>query len=243
MKRNILLVEDNEKSRKLLLKLITAIDEEFVIYEADNIDTAYKYALECSVHLFILDIIIDTSVRGDVSGITFAWNMRQLKQYKSTPIIFITSLEDPKLFAYSELHCYQYIEKPYDKEKVTLKICEALEIMMEDENNRSVCFRRDGLLFPIKITNILYITFEKPVIKIYQINDDMLEIGYQPIHRVLYKLNSHNFIQCNRNTVVNINYVESIDTANSFLKLKHMENLLTLGKIYRKKFMRELENG
>lgn len=242
MKHNILLVEDNEKSRKLLLQLLMEIDSEFVIYEADNIDTAYRYALQRPIHLFLLDIIIDTSVRGDVSGIIFASHIRQLKQYKATPIIFITSLEDPKLFAYSELHCYQFIEKPYDREKVRLIIGEALGIIEDDGNNKSVCFRKDGLLFPVRVSDILYITFEKPVVKIYQIND-MLEIAYQPIHRVLYRLDSQEFLQCNRSTVVNKRYIENIDMVNGFLKIKHMERLLTLGNIYKKKFMRELENG
>lgn len=242
MRKNILLVEDNEKSRKLLVSLLKKISSEIAVYEADNIDTAYKYAMEQNIHLFLLDIIIDTSVRGDVSGITFAGYMRELKQYKSTPIIFITSLEDPKLFAYSELHCYQYIEKPYDREKVKIKVQEALGLITGSENNRSVCFRKEGLLFPVKLSHILYIVVEKPVVKIYQINET-LEIGYQPMHKVLYKLNSDDFLQCNRNTIVNTNYIESIDTANNFLKIKYTENLLTLGNIYRKKFMRELENG
>ncbi len=242
MKKNVLLLEDNESSRRLLSKLLFEMGGELTVYEADNIGSAYRYAVECTIHLFLLDIIIDTSVSGDVSGLTFASNLRQMKQYKKTPIIFITSLQDPKLFTYSELHCYQFIEKPYDREMTLRKVREALELTAEDERNKKVCFRKDGLIFPVAVSKILYITFEKPVTRIYQI-DDMLEISYQPVHRMLYRLNSRDILQCNRSTVININYIENIDTANSFVKMKYTEKLLTLGSVYKKKLIRELEDG
>ena len=241
MEKNILIVEDDEKIRKMLSKIICEIDENLVVYETDNIDTAYRYALQRRIHLFLLDIIIDTTTRGDTSGIDFASNIREIGEYRTTPIIFITSLEDPKLFAYSELHCFQYIEKPFAQELIVEKVQEALGITLKDDDNRNIFFRKSGILFPVKLSNIQYIVFEKPVIRIYQVND-ILEIGYQPIGRILYKLNSNNFLQCNRNTIVNIYFIENIDVINKFIKLKGTANQLVLGNIYRKKFMRDLGN-
>ena len=240
MNRSVLLAESNKKTRELLLKLLMEIDPELRLYIANNIETAYKYAHQCSIHLFLLDTVMDNSDKTDVSGIVFARDMRKLKQYRTTPIIFISALEDPKLYAYSELHCYQYIEKPFDMDKTVNKIREALGIETE-EYDRRICFRKDGLLFPVKISEIIFIVFEKPVIKIYKTNG-MLEIHYQPIQKILYKLNSQDFVQCNRNAVVNINYIENIDTTNRFLKMKNSENMLTLGDVYKRRLMRNFEN-
>ena len=94
MKKKVLIVEDNEKSRKALLKMLSEIDQELILYEADNIDVAYRYAMQYKIHLFILDIIMDPIVRGDTSGMEFASNVRKMRIYKTTPIIFITALED-----------------------------------------------------------------------------------------------------------------------------------------------------
>lgn len=240
MKKNVLLAEGNKKTRELLIKLLMEIDSELRIYTADNIDTAYRYAHQCSIHLFLLNTVMDTSDQTDVSGIIFAEDIRKLKRYRTTPIIFISALEDPKLYAYSELHCYQYIEKPFDRDQTLNKVREALGIETEDYDRR-ICFRKDGLLLPVKISDIIFIIFEKPRIKIYKING-MLELNYQPIQKILYKLNSQDFVQCNRNVVVNINYIENIDMANRFIKMKNAEDMLTLGEVYKRGLMRKFED-
>lgn len=242
MKRNVLLLEDNEKSRKILKELLKEIDSEITVLEADNLNSAYGYAMQYTIHLFILDIIIDTTVRGDTSGVTFASHIREIRRYKSTPIIFISYLEDPKLFAYSELHCFQYIEKPYNSEKVIYKIKEALGLVHEDEKDKCVCFRKDGLLFPVKVSNVIFVMCEKPYTRIYMIND-ILEIAYQPLRKIIEKLNSDTFVLCNRSTLVNKDYIVAIDIVNKFLKMKYTDKPLPLGEVYGKILVSEMKNG
>ena len=67
---------------------------------------------------FIVDIILEKTKNGDMSGMTFADNIREIERYKATPIIFTTSLEDPKLHAYAHLHCYQYFDKYYREDEL-----------------------------------------------------------------------------------------------------------------------------
>lgn len=242
MKRNILLLEDNEKARKMLTLLLKGIDSEISVLQADNINSAYGYAMQYMIHLFVLDIIIDTSSRGDTSGITFASNIREIRKYKCTPIIFISSLEDPKLFTYSELHCFQYIEKPFNNERVVNKVKEALEIEDRNEADRRVCFRKDGLLFPVKVSNIIYIMCEKPYTRIYTVNDT-LEIAYQPLRKIIEKLNSDAFTLCNRSTLVNKDYIDAIDIVNKLLKMKCIDRQLSLGEVYGKNLVSEMKDG
>lgn len=241
MKKKVLIVEDNEKSRKALLKMLSEIDQELILYEADNIDVAYRYAMQYKIHLFILDIIMDPIVRGDTSGMEFASNVRKMRIYKTTPIIFITALEDPMLFAYSEIHCYQYIEKTFQEEKVAEKVREALGIAEESEDDRTIFFRKEGILFPVKIADIQYIVFKRPTISIYRAND-ILEVGHQPIERILRMLNSDHFLQYSRNTIVNVDYIEMIDVVSNYIKLKNGSRII-LGVSYRRSIMREIGNG
>lgn len=239
MRRNILIVEDNEKTRKMLAALLNTIDDDLFILEADHVDIAYKYAMQYTISLFILDVILDTSVRDDASGISFAEHIRELDRYRSVPIIFITALEDPKLYAYSELHCYQYIEKPYDSEKLTSKIKEALGIEKANGKTGHIVFRKSGLIFPLLIDEIVYIVFRKPMIEVRSV-DGLHKFAYQPLKTILLKLDKSYFVQCNRNTIVNINYIQNIDLASGFLQMKHIGASLPLGGGYKKNLMSEL---
>jgi len=241
MKKNILVVEDNKKSREMLVDMLSEIDKDLTVFETDNIDAAYRYALQSTIHLFLLDIILDTSVRGDLSGIVFASEMRSLSRYKQTPIIFITSLEDPQLFSYSELHCYQYIEKPFDRNKTVRIIKEALGIAVEEKRSKHLFFRKEGLVFPIKVEDIVYIAFEKPVTTIF-LKNDFLEIPYISIKKMMIKLDSADFGQCSRNAVVNRNYIEYLDLTDNVLKIKDRDIVLRIGDVYKNKFLSGLEN-
>lgn len=236
MKKNILIVEDNKKCREMLVGMLSEIDAELTVLEADNIGDAYRYALEVSIHLFILDIILDTSVKGDMSGIKFASEMRNLDKYRTTPIIFITSLEDPKLFSYSELHCYRYIEKPFKTDEAIRTLREALGVVVEEKKSKYIFFRKEGLMFPVKVEDIVYIVFEKPMLIVF-LQDDFLDVPYISLRKMLLKLDSLDFEQCNRYTLVNKNYVEYLDPVNNFLKIKNRETVLQIGNIYKKNFL------
>ena len=81
LKKNILVVEDNEYYMNLLcnvLKQITDVN----FYKAVNSAEAYKYAMEITIDVFIVDLILDTSVLGDVSGIKFIERIRTIDKYK-----------------------------------------------------------------------------------------------------------------------------------------------------------------
>lgn len=242
MRRNILLLEDSEKSRKYLSNLLTEMNEDLNVMEADHIDRAYSYAMQYTIDLFLLDIVINKDNYGDVSGMVFATRIKELDKYKKTPVIFITSLEDPKLFAYSELHCYQYIEKPFDAKKTLEIISEALDLTQETPTEKFVFFRNEGIIFPIKTTNIIYIECDKPYTKIVMV-DDILEINYRPINKILLDLDSQDFLQSSRSMLINKNYILSIDSVNNFLKLKNSGDTLPLGLVYKKKLMGELGDG
>ncbi len=117
-RKQILILEDNE----VMLKNISCIVKEVVpdvnVYAIDDVDKAYKIALEHTVDIFMIDIILDTSKPGDVSGLNFVEHIRQIEKYMFTPVIIVTSLDNPKMYSYEKLHCYGYIEKPFEPENV-----------------------------------------------------------------------------------------------------------------------------
>ena len=108
-KKNILVIEDSEQYMDMICSKLSNITD-INVYKAKDSAQAYKYALEENISVFIVDIILDTNALGDVSGIKFVERIRTIPEYKFTPIIITSSLEDPKLHSYSYLHCYRYLK-------------------------------------------------------------------------------------------------------------------------------------
>lgn len=135
--RSVLIVEDNVVHMEMLTKILKEIDMEITVYKASNQDEAYAYTMKNRINLFLIDVVLDSKMPGDVSGMRFADRVRRMEEYKYTPMIFITGLEDVRLFAYSDLHCYYYLEKPYNADKAFKVIREALRVpQLKDVNGR-----------------------------------------------------------------------------------------------------------
>ena len=139
MKR-ILILEDNVKTLTSLEKMIREISPEIITFPVQTYEEACICAVKQQIDIFILDIILNTKQPGDTSGMAFAREMRNYKKYQLTPMIFITVLADPELYAYRELHSFGYLEKPFSMEDARKLVMKALEytIPIEKEYNGSV---------------------------------------------------------------------------------------------------------
>ncbi len=240
--KTVLIVEDNVRSLNMLVKIIGNIDASINIKAASNTETAYVLAMENDVDLFLIDIILSPRSHADVSGIRLANNLRSFIRYTYTPIIFITSLEDPKLYAYSEIHCFQYIEKPYDVGKVTQIVEDALKLPVEKCSSQSIFFRKDGILYKLGISEIMYIENTRKGRVIHAVNSD-LELAYKPSKAILEELCSSKFVQCSRYTIINKDFIESIDEVNRYIKLRGRKEQIEIGIIFKKRFMRNVRDS
>lgn len=189
-----------------------------------------------------IDIILNTKKPGDVSGLDFAREIRGISKYKFTPLVFITSLEDPKLYSYSQLHCYGYIEKPFSVAQVKDIILGALEFPVKEDDDRYVYFRKDGIVYSVYIKEIIYIESSRRKITIHCVNDE-LEIPYRTCGEILQELDSKSFVQCSRYCIVNKKYIKQIDYTNRFIKLRNVDAPIEIGIIVKKSFKQSVENG
>lgn len=240
--QKILIVEDNEAHMDALRKIAEDLHRDVQIYCADNAGDAYRIALEQHIHLFLIDIILYASKSGDVSGLNFAKEVRGISKYKFTPMIFITSLEDPQLYAYSQLHCFGYIEKPFSIRQVQNTILSALEFPVAKEEDCHVYFRKEGIVYSVCLKDIVYIEISRRKIIIH-CKGDSLEIPYITCDEILKELDSDLFIQCSRYCIVNKNYIEQIDYPNRFLKLRYVEEPIEIGVVMKKAFKSRFGNG
>lgn len=237
--KTVLIVEDNVRSMEMLVKIIENLRTDVEIRTASSQEEAIILTMKYNIDLFMLDIILNASNPGDVSGMKFAEHIRTFQKYKYTPIIFITALEDPELHAYSDLHCYYYVEKPYDAEKVSAVISEALEFPAVHNAPQNVFFRKDGILYKKEISEIIYIENSRSGQTVYCINGN-LKLPYKPNKKILEELASDKFIQCSRYHIVNRDYIDKIDTVNRYIQLKGLKTPIEIGNSYKKKFLRNI---
>lgn len=236
--RKILILEDNEKSYEMLAQILRELDDTVNILYASETAEAYSLCMGNQIDLFLLDIILQPKKPGDISGLRFAESVRKIRGYEFTPIIFITSMEDPKLYAYSDLHCYSFIEKPYDVERTRETIREALKMPLSCEQKEYIYFRRDNILYKKDADDIIYIENSRSGQVLHAVDGDIC-LPYRTCRDILKELNRERFVQCSRFIIVNWAYVENIDRINRYIKLTGVTKRIEAGRTYLEKIMRE----
>lgn len=239
-KKNILVIEDSEQYMDMICSKLSNITD-INVYKAKDSAQAYKYALEENISVFIVDIILDTNALGDVSGIKFVERIRTIPEYKFTPIIITSSLEDPKLHSYSYLHCYRYSEKSYDINELMDTVKEVLEFETPKEESKIIYYKRDGILFSLQTKDIVYVENRNRYIE-YHCTDGVHKAPYASCKSIIQELGDNNFAQCNKHVVVNMNYILSIDSVNRYIKLINNYGELEIGPRLKKEFMSRLKN-
>lgn len=234
---SVLILEDNRQILNVLEELVMSVAEDEKVYATDNVGEAYKIAMETSIDVFLLDIILYTDKKGDTSGMQYAQSMQKLERYRFTPIIFITSLEDPEMYALRDLHAFGYIEKPFAPSQVKNLLRDALHFKTQKETDAMMFFRKDGILYPVKCNRVIYMELIKRKICIHMKNGDVLSIPYKSFREIMEEANYEKFVQCSRNCVINIDYIKNIDKTNRFITLEGTKTAVEMGGTFIKKIV------
>lgn len=239
MRKSVLVIEDSPEQREMLRRLVLEVDERAVVYTAADAATAYKILMERTIDVFLVDIILDTSKPIDTSGIRLVERIRNIPKYMFTPVLFITSLEDTTGYAYKDLNCLGYIEKPFSPEQVSGLVKKALYFSTMKEKDATYCFRKEGILYPVKIREITYMESANRLIYIHTANGDVLTVPYITLKEIVSEMDTDCMMQCSRSLVVNKDYVENIDFPNRMITLRNVSEKMEIGKTFRKKVLAE----
>ena len=69
--------------------------------------------------------------------------------------------------------------------------------------------------------------------------DEQIEIPYMTCSAMMDKLNTDDFLQYSRNGILHRKYIDYVDEANRYIRMKNGA-MLEIGRIVKKKFMQEL---
>ncbi|WP_231247744.1 LytR/AlgR family response regulator transcription factor [Clostridium botulinum] len=110
---SILIVEDDSVQSTILKTMLESLDFQLNIYKATNELEALNILNKNNIDLFFMDIDLGSS-----SGLELAFKIRKDPKYEFSWIIFLTTHMQYITQAFKEIHCYDYILKPYDKNEV-----------------------------------------------------------------------------------------------------------------------------
>lgn len=234
----MLIIEDQKDTLEALSELVKSVDSTVTVFPTMDKESAYNIAMEYTINLFLIDIVLEPQKKGgDVSGVVFAQNIRKIDKYIDTPMIFITSLYDSDNWIYSELYCLQFIEKPFDPERVKKEIGRALRFKTICEDDKTWYYHNEGLMRRLFTKDIIYTTSKNHVLHIVT-TKETIKIPNFPCKRFIREIDSDNFIRCFRGTVVNAKHISKVDTINRYIYFSSCNEVLEIGQSYKKAFLR-----
>lgn len=237
----ILLVEDNIMQAESLKKHLTGVTDDCTVLHVTNSKAAFEYAVKYDIDLFILDIGLP-----DKMGLKLAEEIRSIPRYKYVWIIFVTGFKDYLPEAVSKTHCYDYIVKPYNPDKVK----ELIRDLLNDKNNlhgnnpvpKFTVICKD-FTYQIRTDKILYIEVYQKVCLIHTYFD-IAKIKRFSLKKAYEQLPSTNFIQCHKSIIVNTDYINYIKKTESNWQiiLLNYPNTLPVGEKYRENLIKAVPN-
>lgn len=229
---HILILEDDRSSLKALSRILVDCSEDIVVHAASSYEEAKKLLDgDTRYGLFLLDVNLGGENREDIGGILFARELREQFRYTFTPVVMVTSVGAMEMQAYRELHCYQYIMKPFLPAQVREVVQKVLEKEKQEEPP-AVVVKRDGVNYQVKCADIRYIEAIHRGIRLH-LKEENWEIPYVTLKQMLQKVPKDMFLQCHRMFAVNRREVEYYDTVNRIVKLKGCLDTVEIGVTYK----------
>lgn len=227
----ILIIEDEPSSLQFLLRIVGESCPLWCdIYGYDNLESAYRCMEQHEITLFIVDIRL-TGEENDRSGYEFVEKLRMRKEYRFTPVIFVTGLEEPRADAYKELHCMGYLQKPFEREQIRQMITMCLDFPKPDRPKK-ICIRQEGVYLFVEPDQIVYLKTNRKQLFILFSNGELQTYGYVPLKDILEQITSEKMILCGKGIAVNMKFIERVRIKERELYLKGVDEPVRISLNY-----------
>ena len=238
----ILILEDNKDSLLSITAMVERVSDKVSAVPVGSLEEARRALKNAKqpFQAFFLDINLDIKDENDISGMIFAQEIRCIKNYAFTPIIMITSIANMELKAYRELHCYQYLTKPYNEEDINQLVGKLLFMSQSGETRDAfVLVKKSGVNYKLFCKDIVCIKAIPRGVNFVLENEEM-KIPYTTIKQLSEKLPEDKFIQIHRMCMINQDYIDYVDMVNSLINMKNGEQL-EIGVTYKKDLRSRLD--
>ena len=132
------------------------------------------------------------------------------------------------------------MEKPFDSEDFLRLVRNALKVPGNVEKKRNLFLRIDGIIYSIRIDDIMYVEVERKRLSIYTQNEKII-VKNKTLSGIINEINSEDFIRCSRFGAVNKKYVKFIDYVNLYIKLCGRDEMIPIGSSMKKSIKKALK--
>jgi DNA-binding LytR/AlgR family response regulator len=228
--RSILIVEDVHEQRNYLIECAARYNSTIKIYSTDRSSEAINIVNNYDIDAFFIDIHLI-----DGNGFDLAKKIRSINKYNFVPIVFISGLRTKEMEAFHDIHCYDYILKPYTRKTIENIMMRIMVDYFEQENDdkKYLNLEYKGVKQQVLLKDIIIVESINRRIFIRTKNE---QIKYKQINinQFIEKLPDH-FIQIHQSIIVNKDYIEKIDISGNCIKLREIAEGIPIGVSYRKK--------
>lgn len=232
MTGKVLLAEDNLGAAKKIAGFIHHISSDWEVVSFSEAGEALQYAKNNDIAVFILDIQLE-----DYKGTSLAKQIRELQEYKYTPIIFETALAGEELSAYRDVKCYSFLVKPFSQEEFTAAFLDAMGLSRQmNQQSKTIRIEQKQFILEYTVQDMVYVEAFRKKLSIHTCNrmsgirEDTIS-GYT-LSGLLALLDDSSFVQCHKSYIVNKSYIEKIDKSGRKIFLRGFTEEIPIGNKY-----------
>ena len=229
----ILIVDDEKPIRERLVEIARDVNPNVDVLSAGTVDESLSIAREHDIRVFFLDI----RLAGDEDGIELAKELRKIKKYEFSMIVFVTSMSDRRLEAFMDTHCYDFLVKDVIREDVLRESMRSMlvEYMKKDDKGKIVLDLSNSQRH-LKFDDILYLEYENRTVFI-QTYEERIEYKQKSLKQLTRNL-ANCFVRASKNMVVNMNNVDMIDKERRLIIFEDTEREVEYTRLYKKRVER-----
>lgn len=236
--KEVLIAEADARLRTLFCHIVKACGENICIFQTDHISDAYGIAEENKIELMIIDVTMGTKRN---EGLDFVGSIRRMERYVFVPVIVVSSYMEDRYAAFQKLHCFGFLQKPVVIEDAARLIKEAMSYRISETGKRYIHLKYGCIVHIVRISEIVYVEHKRREMYVHT-RDETIRIPYRTCQETVRQLEGYRFEVCARGKIVNLHYVQSVDSFHQRLVLKAGRGSLSVGRGYMKKIRDALQD-
>ena len=236
MEKNILIVDSDSRQRLKIARLVHGVAAEsnvkVKIYRAVNAVRATRILEQNDIDMLILNTTYPKAFSRELSGICLVESLRKIQKYTFLPVIFISSREDMRRYAFTELNCLGYQPFEFDEVALGKVVRKGLNHTTKRDRDVELCLKTSSIMRLVLVKDIVYIESKNRAIQFWLSDGSGVRVPYKNLSDVKEKIKNKCLIQCGRDTIINRDYIEKVDEKTVFLFKGNESISLKVGENY-----------